>query len=133
MVDFVGTVPKHLWLEWIEEGDSVGEPPSGEEWGFYTYGADPRDRVTQDSRFYIVAHGRLRGYAPITRVAFTPRRGGQKIGQVVFCRAAGAVAVTVPAPIRGFRGYMVRWWDRKLEKPFPDWKTAGVEMKDARA
>lgn len=121
MRDFVGTVPKHFWEQWIAEGDAAGEPPTGEEWGFYTYGADPGP-FEEGMRFYIVAHGKLRGYAPITRIVFTPRRTGQRIGRVVFCRAAGAVPITVSAPIRGFRGYMVRWWDRKIEVPFPDWK-----------
>jgi hypothetical protein len=126
MVDVVCTVPKDLWHGWIEEGDSVGLSESGVEWGFFTYGARPK--VELGDRCYIVSHGRLRGYAPITRVVFTPRREGQNIGKVVFCRKGGAVAVTIKAPIRGFRGYQYRWWDRKLEIPFPDWKTEGVPV-----
>jgi hypothetical protein len=121
MVDYCGTVPKGIWEDWIEEGDAAGEPPTGEEWGFYTYGTQPVE-LQPDSRFYIVAHGKLRGYAPITRIVFKPRFEGARIGQVVFCRAAGAVPVTIKAPIRGFRGYMARWWDRKIELPFPDWR-----------
>lgn len=126
MADVVVTVPKDLWEDWIMEGDSVGEPPTGETWGFYTYGADCTDRVKAGDRCYVVAHGRLRGYAPITSVVFTPRRPGQRIGKIVFCRAAGAEAVTVKAPIKGFRGYQMRWWDRKNEIPFPTWQTEGV-------
>lgn len=133
MTDVVVTVPKDIWTAWIEEGDAAGDQPTGEEWGFYTYGADCRDRVTAGDRCYVVAHGRLRGYAPITRIVFNPRRPEQKIGRIAFCRAAGAVAVTIPPPIHGFRGYQIRWWDRKIEIPFPDWKTAGVETKNARA
>lgn len=129
--DYVATVPKGIWEDWLQEGDAAGEPPTGETWGFFTYGADPRALVTPDSRFYIVAHGRLRGYAPITKVDFTPKFPGARIGRVAFGRQAGAVAVTIKAPIRGFRGYQARWWDRKLEIPFPNWKTEGVEMKDA--
>jgi hypothetical protein len=36
----------------------------------------------------------------------------------------GAVAVTIPERIHGFRGYRQRWWPREAEQPFPDWRTA---------
>lgn len=119
MPDVVVTVPKYFWEEWIEEGDAVGDPPSGEEWGFYTYGARPR--IEPGERVYVVAHGKLRGYAPLTRVVFESQRG--ELGRVVFCRAAGAVAVTIPKPIIGFRGWRYTDWDRKDEIPFPAWRT----------
>lgn len=132
-MDVVVTVPKNIWQAWIEEGDAAGDPPTGEEWGFYTSGADCRDRVKPGDRCYVVAHDRLRGYAPITRISFQPRREGYKVGRIVFCRAAQAVAVTIKAPIRGFRGYQFRWWDRSIETPFPDWKTAGLEAVHGKA
>lgn len=118
MADLVVTVPKWFWGEWIEEGDAAGEPPSGEEWGFYLGGAGRPD-IGRGDRLYIVAHGRLRGYAPVTRVV----RDGDRW---VICREAGAVAVTIDEPIQGFRGWRRRWWDQALEKPFPTWKTEGV-------
>lgn len=117
MSDVVVTVPKRLWMDWIEEGDAVGEQPSGEEWGFSTSGGRPR--IEQGERVYVVAHGQLRGYAPLTRLVIEGRR-------IVLCRAAGAVACTIADPIVGFRGWRYRWWDRGLEAEFPEWKTAGV-------
>jgi hypothetical protein len=123
MPDVVVTVPKAIWEDWIAEGDAAGDPESGEEWGFYTGGGTPR--IEPGERVYVVAHGRLRGYAPLTRLA----RAGPR---VVFCRKGGAVAVTIAPPIRGFQGWQYRWWDRKIEIPFPDWKTADVPVKEAR-
>jgi len=38
-MDLVGTCPKTLWKEWLEEGDCAGEPPSG-----YSYCWNTRDR-----------------------------------------------------------------------------------------
>lgn len=120
MTDLVVTVPKWFWPEWLAEGDAAGEPESGTEWGFFLGGARPD--IAPGERLYIVAHRRLRGFAPVTRVARTER------GWAV-CRRGGAVAVTIAAPIAGFRGWRRRWWDRAAEVPFPDWKTAGVEMR----
>lgn len=70
MSDLVVTVPRQLWSEWIEEGDAVGEPESGEEWGFFL--GPHRPSIEPGERLYIVAHDRLRGFAPVTRVAFFP-------------------------------------------------------------
>lgn len=117
MSHLVVTVPKALWTDWIEEGDAAGEPDTGEEWGFYLGGARPP--IEPGERLYIVAHGMLRGYAPITRVA-------RAEAQWVICRRGGAVAVTIDEPIVGFRGWRRCWWAPELEKPFPDWKTCGV-------
>gem|GEM_PF-5129882 len=72
MSDVVVTVPKRLWEDWIEEGDLPGESWSGEEWHFYLSGAVPR--IQPGERVYVVAYGRLRGYAPLVR--FEPARGG---------------------------------------------------------
>lgn len=115
MADIVVTVPKDLWLEWIAEGDAVDTPYSGEEWGYFCGGGIPN--IQPGERVYVVAHGRLRGYAPLTRVNRRP---------LAFCRRGGAVAVTIPTPIQGFRGWTYRSWDRSIEIPFPRWRTEGV-------
>lgn len=117
MPDVVVTVPKDLWEMWIEEGDLPGDPETGEEWGFYTSGGRPS--ILPGDRVYVVAHGRLRGYAPLTRLEVNGNR-------LAFGRQGGAVAVTISEEIRGFRGWRYRWWYREQEAPFPDWKTAGV-------
>lgn len=111
MVDLVGTCPKDFWFEWIAEGDAAGDLETGEEWGWYTMHSY-RDLAKPGDRFYIVAHGKLRGWAPVTAV------GGGCIG-----RRGGAVACTIDEPVPGFRGLRKRWWDRSIEKPFPEWKT----------
>jgi len=118
MTDVVVTVPKGFWLDWIYEGDAVGEPPSGQEWGFFMGG--PAPKIERGERVYVVAHGRLRGYAPLVRVARTDRG-------FALCREAGAVAVTIDEAIQGFRGWRIPWWKREAEVPFPDWATAGVQ------
>ena len=69
-------------------------------------------------RFYVVSHGKLRGYAPILRVVGS---FWDPFSEII--RGRGAVAITIPDPIPGFRGLRKRWWDRADETPFPDWKT----------
>lgn len=116
MTDLVGTCPKGFWLEWIAEGDAAGEPESGEEWGWYT--RHSLARLTMDGdRFYIVAHGRLRGWAPVVRVE------SYLGGDHAIIRRGNAVACTIDEPIPGFRGLRERWWPREIERPFPDWRT----------
>lgn|SRR5574337_1390745 len=114
-MDLVGTCPKNLWQSWIEEGDAVGEPASGEEWGWFT-----RDtlalKIQPGERFYIVAHGTLRGCAPVVRVA------DMRNGTYAICRRGNAVAVTIPQAIKGFRGLRRVWWRRDEEQPFPEWR-----------
>lgn len=117
MADLVVTVPKNLWFDWLGEGDAAGEPDTGEEWGFYVGWRRPP--IQQYDRLYIVAWGRLRGYSLVTRVATTER------GYAI-CRRGGAEAITIPAPIPGFRGWRERWWPLHTERPFPNWKTAGT-------
>ena len=73
MSDLVGTCPKGFWEEWIAEGDAASENglvfPSitGMDWSWCT-----RDRkaisTEYGDRFYVVAHGKLRGWAPVIRV-----------------------------------------------------------------
>ncbi len=120
MSDLVVTVPKNLWWEWIAEGDAAGEPETGEEWGFYVGRARPP--IGAGERLYIVAWGRLRGYAPVTSVVDT-------FGGWCICRRGGAIAATLDVPITGFRGWRRVWWNRDAERPFPDWRAAGVGAK----
>lgn len=128
MVDLVGTCPKDFWQEWIEEGDAAGLPESGEEWGWWTKHSKAR-LIAPGDRFYVVAHGMLRGYAIVTRLA---REGHGEHASWVICRKGGAIACTIDDPIPGFRGLEERWWPRERERPFPDWKTAGIPVKQPR-
>lgn len=113
-MDVVVTVPKSFGLDtWIAEGDAAGEPWSGQEWHFYLGGAVPN--IQPGERVYVVYNGKLRGYAPLVRV----ERNGWRLALV---RHGGAVAVTIPEYIKGFRGWRKRWWDRSIETPFPNWQ-----------
>lgn len=116
MPDVVVTVPKRFGLEqWIAEGDAASSPWSGQEWHFYLGGYPPH--ISPGERVYIVYNGVLRGYAPLVRIdVFIP---GQSFALV---RHHGAVAVTIPERIPGFRGYRYRFWPREIEHPFPDWR-----------
>lgn len=113
MSDVVVTVPKRMWDEWIAEGDTPGAGASGDEYAFYLAG--PRPDIRPGERVYIVAHGKLRGYAPLTRIVSAGNG-------FALCRRGGAVACTIDQSIRGFRGWQHRTWDRTDEKPFPDWR-----------
>jgi hypothetical protein len=115
MADLVGTCPKSFWGEWIAEGDAAGERYTGEEWGWYT-GDRKASTIKPGDRFYVVAHGKLRGWAPVTRVQVCPD------GSFVICRRGDAVACTVPFAIPGFRGLRRVWWDRAIEQPFENWR-----------
>ena len=121
MADLVGTCPKDFWSEWVAEGDAAGDPETGEEWGWYTRHSNAQ-LIRPGDRFYVVAHGRLRGYSPVTRVEDHSHKGG---GWVI-CRRGGAVAVTIPSCIPGFRGLRQRWWRYVDEAPFPSWKTEDI-------
>jgi len=119
MSDVVVTVPMRLWEEWIAEGDLPGDPPErsplgrDECWSFVTSGGHPR--ISIGERVYVVAYGRLRGYAPLTGLIVA--------GHLVeLQRRGGAVAVTLDEPIRGFRGWRYRWWSLESERPFPGWR-----------
>jgi hypothetical protein len=120
-MDLIVTVPKKLWEFWIDEGDAVGAPPSGEEWGFRVGAHKPP--IYPGEKLYIIAWGKLRGYAPITRVAWNEYEQRWMI-----CRRGNAVAVTIPEEITGFRGYRKRWWDKKIEFPFPDWRNPNAHF-----
>jgi hypothetical protein len=108
------TVPLWFGLDtWIWEGDPAGTPWSGTEWDFYLGGGAPV--MEPGDRVYVVYGGKLRGYAPLVRIGLRPRGCS-------LVRHGGAVAVTIPEHIRGFRGFRYRWWDRAIEQPFPAWR-----------
>lgn len=143
MVDLVVTCPKWFWLEWIAEGDPAGVAQwSGTEWGWYMSGRRPP--IEPGDRLYIVAWGRLRGWAPVTRL--TVHVWGGDTGYVdaagcpdvtrsdwAICRHGGANAVTIPEPIPGFQSWRKRWWDRSAEVEFREWQTEGCSIKRKRA
>ena len=119
MSDVVVTVPKGMWAEWIAEGDLPGESSGEYESHFWLNGfampvIHPGDRV------YIVAHGRLRGYAPLR---YTEHFCSLRSDRTCLVRNGDAVAVTIAEPIRGFQGWRYRWWEREDEQPFPEWQT----------
>lgn len=121
MSDVVVTLPMNFEYgnargirAWIAEGDPAGTPWSGEEWGWYMGGFPPC--IEPGERVYVVHRGKLRGYAPLTRIQGTPPG-------FALIRRGDAVAVTVPFSIPGFRGFRYRWWERDDEVPFPDWRT----------
>lgn len=116
MSDLVGTCPKGCWEEWIAEGDAAGEIETGQEWGWYT-GHQLASSAIPGDRFYVVAHGKLRGYATVTRLE---HGGDGRVAAIV--RKGGAVACTIPGPIPGFRGLRIRWWKREEEIPFQAWR-----------
>lgn len=116
MSDVVVTCPKRLWLDWLDEGDLPGDQPSGDEYAFWLGG--PRPRIEPGARVYVVAHGKLRGYAPLTRIELA---GAPAFGFALI-RGGGAVACTIDAPVTGFRGWRYRFWQREDERPFPDWR-----------
>ena len=131
MADLVVTVPKESWTRWIEEGDPADEPESGEEWGFFV---SSRPRIEAGERLYVVAWGRVRGYAPVTavrRVQHPSDPGGRACYAI--CRKGGAQAVTIFASVGGFRGVRERWWSLEEERPFPEWRTEGVPVAERRA
>lgn len=119
MVDLVGTCPKDFWEEWLEEGDCAGTPHSGQE---YDWGTRHRlaGAASPGDRFYVVAHGKLRGWAPIIRVDRFQHEGN--VGYSIV-RGGRAIACTIETPIPGFRGLRQRWWPVTHERSFPEWRT----------
>lgn len=115
MADVIVTLPKWFGLEeWIAEGGLPGETWDGEtEYHFYL-GGNPPD-IRPGERVYVCFNGRLIGYAPLVRV----ERSGRGYALV---RRNGAVAVTIPERIQGFRGFRYRWWEYADERPFPEWQ-----------
>lgn len=117
MSDVVVTVPKGIWTEWLDEGDLAGEPWGGEYESHFWISTMPT--IVPGERVYIVAHGRLRGFAPLVRVE---RRCRLRSSSFCLLRHNDAEAVTIAEPIRGFQGWRYRWWERSEEIPFPGWK-----------
>ena len=118
-MDLVVTVPKDRWRDWLAEGDCAGTPTSGRE---YEFSVGTKPPIQCGERLYIVAHGKLRGYAPVTSVSFirAPQPG---LPTRYFIRRRGdAVACTITEQIRGFRGWRKVWWSREEEQPFPHWR-----------
>jgi hypothetical protein len=145
VADVVVTVPKRLWVEWLGEGDLAYADDSGHaagwagdfEYGFTMAGTPPQ--IEEGERVYIVAHGHLRGYAPLSFIDLErPERfGGRPAsdGGYALVRRNAAVAVTlldpgatgdVPLQVKGFQGFRYRWWERADEIPFAAWRTEGV-------
>lgn len=114
MSDVVVTVPKYLWWEWLDEGDLPGEEArySSHFW------VPALPEILAGERVYIVAHGRLRGFAPLVTLELRCRLAPSRS---CLLREGGARAVTIDEYIRGFQGFRYRWWKREDEKPFPDW------------
>lgn len=119
-MDVVVTVPRGLWAGWVAEGDLPGQEA---EYESHFWAAGPIPLVEPGDRVYIVSHGRLRGYAPLTRIE---ERCELRPSTRCLLRGGGAVAVTIDEPVRGFQGVRRRWWDRARERPYPDWATDGV-------
>lgn len=149
MSDVVVTVPMRLWTEWLAEGDLPGEEAEYISHFWFT-GAIPD--IQPGERVYIVAHGRVRGYAPLVRIE---QRCALNTSRHCLMRIDGAVAVTPrccrhhgrmwecnrhenecpatdhPLPITGFRGVLTRWWPREIEMPYPNWQTDNVPQPQA--
>lgn len=120
MTDLVVTVPRKSWPLWLGCGDLAGAAqPSGIEHGFRLFDCD-RPPIEMGERLYIVAHDRLRGYAPVSEVVPIGTRNW------MIKRRGAPVAVTISMRIAGFRHWRRVWWERADERPFPDWQTAGV-------
>lgn len=120
MTDVVVTVPKGQWLAWVAEGDLPGA-----DWSRMTSHFWVRNlpAIDHGERVYVVAHGQLRGYAPLV---LTEQYCEMNPYKSCLMRHGRAVAVTIDEPIVGFRGWRYRWWDRVEEVPFPNWQTEGV-------
>ena len=116
MTDVVVTVPKGAWSRWLGEGDLAGDPAMYESHFWLAYGRLPA--IEHGDRVYIVAHGKLRGYAPLLRVERSCRLAPSRSCLV---RGGGARAVTIAEPVRGFQGWRYRWWSLSDERPFPGW------------
>jgi hypothetical protein len=125
--DLVVTCPARFWESWIAEGDAAGDRYTGEEWAWQGSGKLPP--IDPGDRLYVVARGRLRGWAPVTRLAILgikPREvpWGHDVQRWEICRRGDAVACTIGVAIRGFQSWRYRWWKREDELDFPHWRTA---------
>ena len=121
MTDVVVTVPKRLWADWLDEGALAGEAMGLHPLGGYhfTLSLAGLPTIEPGERVYIVAHGKLRGYARLCEIE---RRCRLWPSRSCLMRRGGAVALTIDEPIRGFQGWRYRWWEYEDEKPFPEWQ-----------
>jgi hypothetical protein len=122
VTDICVTVPARLWAEWLAEGDLPG---SEAEYESHFWVPRPLPKIAPGDRVYIVAQGALRGYAPLVR---TETYCALNPGRACLLRAGGAVAVSIPEEIRGFRGWRYRFWDRADEIAFPGWRDARARV-----
>ena len=113
-----GALGKRGYAAWLAEGDPPNSPWSGTLWEYTTWGTQPD--IQPGERVYVVCEGRLVGYAPLVRLDFELIRHAQ--GFVTLIRGGGAVAVTIPEPVQGFRGWRPRFWSRDQEIPVPESK-----------
>lgn len=119
-MDLVGTCPRRFWTTWLDEGSCAGDADSGVEYAWWTKSKAVL-KLQRGDRLYVVAAGKLRGWAPVVRIIQQEDSQGRPIFGV--CRKGGAVACTIEQDIPGFRGLRKRFWERSQEIPFPDWKT----------
>ena len=118
-MDLVGTCPKTFWKQWLEEGDCAGETWWGARYLWNTK-CILALKIRLGDRFYIVSHGKLRGYAKVFgKRDYSTCADGYAFAIV---RGGDAVACTIDEPIKGFQGLRKRWWKREDEQPFPDWR-----------
>lgn len=128
-MDVVVTVPKHVWWDWLAEGACANEPSIAEVGEYHWFGSGICPTIGPGERVYIVAHGRVRGWAPLVRIdrPSVPLQAwwwrGAQWGLV---RREGAAACTIEQGVLGFRGWRYRWWHREDERDFPEWQTAGI-------
>ena len=116
MSDLVGTCPMWFWEEWLAEGDCAGESNTGREYEWQTKHS-LINQIEPEDRFYVVAHGKLRGYAIVTCVGVSFNDPDYD----AITREGGAIACTINEAIKGFRGLRKVWWGRSQEHLFSDW------------
>ncbi len=121
MADVVVTLPLSFGLQaWVEEGDPAGSPWSGEDWHWCMSGFPPQ--ILPGESVYFCYNRKLIGYAPLVRVQ---SQGSRSYSLV---RHGEAVAVTIDEEIPGFHGWKPRWWERSIEKPFPNWRHLDAQI-----
>lgn len=108
MADVCVCVARAKWSGFLVEVDSgkvefdLGYRVSGK-W-------DPGERC------YIVAWGCVRLWMTLDRA------GRDKYGRLILYLSGPAMPVRTPERLRGFQGARRRWWDRCVEKLFPEWR-----------
>jgi hypothetical protein len=118
--DVVLRVPQGRWLNWLAEGDLPGDLPGDEPTETWAFGVGcVVPDLPPGSRCYVMAFGKVRGYAPVAE---------DELAAGAFLRRGGAVAVTVPwlQSGRGQWCWRYRFWEREQEVPFPAWATDGL-------